>query len=428
MNTSALSHLIQTGGADAQLTRVYGSADAAVKGRVLNAVAQFTARFGDREDVILLSAPGRTEIGGNHTDHQHGRVLAGAVNLDILAVVAPAAGATAILWSEGFPEDQVDLGNLSPSADEYGQSTALIRGTAAAMQTAGYQIGGFVAYTTSNVLKGSGLSSSAAFEVLCCNIYSHLYNEGRLSAVEAAKMGQQAENVFFGKPCGLMDQMASSVGAMVAIDFQSTKDPAVEKIDFDFAATGYCLCIVDTKGDHQNLTPEYAAIPGEMKAAAAVMGGEVLRDCTDAQLDANINAIRAKCGDRALLRAIHFMAENDRAAQEADALRQNDFPRFLSLVDASGDSSYMYLQNVSVAATPARQEVAVGLALTRRFLSRQAAGRGACRVHGGGFAGTIQAFIPADCLNAYQGMIESVFGPGSCHILSIRPLGGVRIL
>ena len=382
--------------------------------------AGFAAAFGGGPEGYF-SAPGRTEIGGNHTDHQRGRVLAGAVNLDTLAAVRLNGTNVIRIQSKGYPMSVVDLGNLEPVAEEINTTPALIRGVAARFTQLGCRVEGFDAYCESTVLPGSGLSSSAAFEVLMGTILNHLFFDGKVSQPEIAMIGQYAENVFFGKPCGLMDQTASAVGNLVTIDFFDKENPVIEPVDFDFAACGHSLCIIDSGADHADLTDEYAAIPGEIKAVAAFFGKEVLTQIDEAEFYANIPALRKACGDRAVMRCIHFYQENARVPLEVEALRSGDFDKFLSLVKQSGYSSWMYLQNVVPAGYKAHQDVAVALGLAEHYLR----GRGAYRVHGGGFAGTIQAFVPNDLLDSFVAGMDAALGAGACHVLSIRPQGGV---
>ena len=384
--------------------------------------AGFSAAFGG-EPARYFSAPGRTEIGGNHTDHQRGRVLAGAVNLDTVAAVRPNGTGTIRVQSKGYPMSVVDLTNLIPVEGEINSTPALIRGVAARFAQLGCQVEGFDAYCESTVLPGSGLSSSAAFEVLIGTILNHLFFEGRATQPEIAQIGQYAENVFFGKPCGLMDQTASAVGNLVTIDFFDKDHPVIEPVEFDFASCGHALCIIDSGADHADLTDEYAAVPGEIKAVAAQLGKEVLTQIDEAEFYANIPMLRQKCGDRAVMRCIHFYQENARVPQQVAALKAGDFDKFLSLVKQSGYSSYMYLQNVIPAGYKAHQDVAVALGLAEHFLQ----GRGAYRVHGGGFAGTIQAFVPYDLLDSFVAGMDGVLGQGACHVLSIRPQGGVEM-
>ena len=370
-----------------------------------------------------FSAPGRTEIGGNHTDHQRGRVLAGAVNLDTVAAVRVNGTNLIRIQSKGYPMSIVDITNLEPVASEVNSTPALIRGVAARFAQMGCKVEGFDAYCESTVLPGSGLSSSAAYEVLIGTIINGLFFDVRVSQPEIAMIGQYAENVFFGKPCGLMDQMASAVGNLVTIDFFDKDHPVIEPVDFDFASCGHALCIIDSGADHADLTDEYAAVPGEIKAVAAFFGKEVLTQIEEAEFYANIPALRKSCGDRAVMRAIHFYQENARVPQQVAALKEGNFEKFLTLVKQSGYSSYMYLQNVIPAGYKAHQDVAVALALCEHYL----AGRGAYRVHGGGFAGTVQAFVPYDILDGFVAGMDAVLGEGACHVLSIRPQGGVEM-
>ena len=384
--------------------------------------AGFAAAFGGAPE-RYFSAPGRTEIGGNHTDHQRGRVLAGAVNLDTVAAVKLNGTDTIRIQSKGYPLCVVELSQLTPVESEINTTPALVRGVAARFAQMGCQVKGFDAYCESTVLPGSGLSSSAAFEVLVGTIVNHLFWEGKATQPEVAQIGQYAENVFFGKPCGLMDQMASSVGNLVTIDFFDKEKPVIEPVDFDFAACGHALCIIDSGADHADLTDEYAAVPGEMKAVAAHLGKEVLTQIDEKDFYNAIPELRKACGDRAVLRAIHFYQENARVPHQVAALREGNFDQFLSLVKQSGHSSYMYLQNVIPAGYKQHQDVAVALALCEHYL----AGRGAYRVHGGGFAGTVQAFVPYDMLDAFVAGVDGVLGAGACHVLSIRPQGGVEM-
>ena len=382
--------------------------------------AGFAAAFGGAPE-RYFSAPGRTEIGGNHTDHQRGRVLAGAVNLDTVAAVRLNGTDTIRIMSKGYPMSVVNVKELTPVDSEINSTPALIRGVVARFTEMGCKVEGFDAYCESTVLPGSGLSSSAAYEVLIGTIVNHMFFEGKVSQPEIAMIGQYAENVFFGKPCGLMDQTASAVGNLVTIDFFTAGSPVIEPVDFDFGACGHALCIIDSGADHADLTDEYAAVPGEMKAVAAFLGKEVLTEIDEAAFFAAIPEIRKACGDRAVMRAIHFYQENARVPQQVAALRAGDFDKFLSLVKQSGYSSYMYLQNVIPAGYKAHQDVAVALALCEHYL----AGRGAYRVHGGGFAGTVQAFVPYDILDSFVAGIDGALGKGACHVLSIRPQGGV---
>ena len=405
---------------------LYGAAAAQQAPRYDSVVRGFEEYFGDSTGVSFFSAPGRTEVGGNHTDHNHGRVLAAAINLDIIAAAKKTDTGVIRLKSAEYEKiDVIDLSNLEAVESERETSASVIRGICARCAALGYKIGGFDAFTTTQVLKGSGLSSSAAFEVLVVTILNHLYNEDTIDPVLNAQISQYAENVYFGKPSGLMDQTASSVGGFTAIDFKDPTKPVLEKVDFDLDEAGYALCIVDTGGNHADLTGEYAAIPQEMKAVAACLGGEVLRDVDEEKLYANLAEIRAKTGDRAVLRAMHFFDDNRLAAEEAQALKNGDFELFKTLILKSGRSSAERLQNVFAVVNPAEQGLSLALAVTEKLL----AGKGAAwRVHGGGFAGTIQVFVPKAEVTAYKEAIEAVFGKDHCYILSIRSAGGTQVL
>ena len=384
--------------------------------------AGFAAAFGGAPE-RYFSAPGRTEIGGNHTDHQRGRVLAAAVNLDTVAAVRLNGTDQIRIHSKGYPMSEVNIKELTPKEEEINSTPALIRGVAARFVQLGCEVKGFDAYCESTVLPGSGLSSSAAYEVLIGTIINHLFFDAQVSQAEVAQIGQYAENVFFGKPCGLMDQTASAVGNLVTIDFFDRENPKIEPVAFDFASCGHALCIIDSGADHADLTDEYAAIPGECKAIASYMGKEVLTEIGEGDFYAKIPELRKECGDRAVMRAIHFYQENARVPKQVAALEQGDFETFLKLIKESGYSSYMYLQNVIPAGYKEHQDVAVALAVCEHFL----AGRGAYRVHGGGFAGTIQAFVPYDILDSFVAGMDGILGEGACHVLSIRPQGGVEM-
>ena len=389
--------------------------------QVLN--AGFLAEFG-RKPERYFSAPGRTEIGGNHTDHQRGRVLAAAVNLDTRAAVAVNGTREVRILSKGYPLCVVSLDTLVPQQAEINTTPALVRGVCARFAQLGCPVEGFDAYCESTVLPGSGLSSSAAFEVLIGTIVNGLFFEGKVSQPEIAQIGQYAENVFFGKPCGLMDQTASAVGNLVTIDFGDKDHPVIEPVDFDFSSCGHALCIIDSQASHADLTDEYAAIPGELKQICAYFGKEVLTQVPEAEFYAAIPALRKCCPDRAILRAIHIYQDNARVPQQVQALREGNFDKFLTLVKQSGHSSYMYLQNVIPAGYIEHQDVAVALALCEHYLQ----GRGAYRVHGGGFAGTVQAFVPFDLLEEFRSGLDAALGEGACHVLSIRPQGGVEMV
>ena len=369
-----------------------------------------------------FSAPGRTEIGGNHTDHQHGCVLAAAVNLETLADVSLNESDTIWVQSEGYPAFGVDLTDLNIREEEKNTTAALVRGVAAAFVQRGAKLQGFDMVVTSTVLPGSGLSSSAAFEVLVGTILNELFFDRKLSAIEIAQIGQYAENVYFGKPCGLMDQMASSVGGMVYIDFADPENPIVEKIEFDFQKEGYDLCIIDSGADHADLTDEYAAITRELKELCAFFGKDYLRQIPEAEFVAALPTLRGKVSDRAILRAMHIYRENERVAAQCNALKTNDIKSFLRLVTESGHSSWMYMQNINPAGAVQKQPVAFALALCDSLLR----GKGAYRVHGGGFAGTVQAFVPHHMLDGFKEAVEAGLGKGSCHVLNVHPYGGIR--
>ncbi len=381
----------------------------------------FCGAFGGKPE-RYFSAPGRTEIGGNHTDHQRGHVLAAAVNLDTLAAVRRNGTGRIRVLSQGYPLCVVDLDRLEPVAEEVNSTPALIRGVAARFAQLGCRVEGFDAYCTSTVLPGSGLSSSAAFEVLIGTIINHLFFDARVSQPEIAQIGQYAENVFFGKPCGLMDQMASAVGNLVTIDFLKKDAPVIRPVDFDFSACGHALCIIDSHASHADLTDEYAAIPMEIGRVCRHFGKEVLSEIPESEFYAAIPALRAECGDRAVLRCIHFYQDDARVPRQVAALEQGNFGRFLELVTQSGRSSWMYLQNVIPAGYKEHQDMALSLALCQHYLQ----GKGAYRVHGGGFAGTVQAFVPFELLDSFRAGIDAALGQGSCHVLSIRPQGGVE--
>ena len=385
----------------------------------------FAAQYGyEAGEGEFFSAPGRTEIGGNHTDHNHGRVLAGAVDLDIVGLAQKTGNDTIRLKSAEYDKiDVVDLTDLSLHPEDTG-SQSLIRGICAKCKELGYQVGGFDCYTITQVLKGSGLSSSAAFEVLVVTVISHLFNGGSIDPITAAKISQYAENVYFGKPSGLLDQMASSVGGVTAMDFADPSAPVVEKVTFDLASYGHALCVVDTGGNHADLTGEYAAIPQEMKAVAQFFGKEFLRQVDEAAFYEKLPQVRKAVGDRAVLRAMHFFDDDRLAHEEAQALKAGDFPGFLRKVRASGQSSLQRLQNVFAPQAPQEQGITLALSLSQRLLGEQ----GACRVHGGGFAGTIQAYVPFDLLDSYRHGMEHVFGKGSCYVLSFRQAGGTKVL
>lgn len=419
-NISKLKTSVLAGEWDADLTELYGIDHLAEqKERYAHLCDEALRRYGDRP-ACFVSAPGRTEVGGNHTDHQLGRVLAAAIDLDIASVVVPSEEPAIVYESDSFHVRPVDLGDLSVHEEERNTTESLIRGIAAAFAERGLAVPGFFCYAESNVLPGSGMSSSAAFEVLIGTILSYVFNEGKVSPVEIAKIGQYAENVYFMKGSGLMDQMACSVGGFVAIDFYDRENPVITPVGYDLDAHGYDLIITDCKASHADLSDEYSLMPQEMKAAAAVMGEEVLSRLTVGDLLDHAAEIREKCGDRAFLRSYHFFRETERAELEKEALANGDLKRFLSLVNESGRSSFMYLQNVKANGIDRQQSLAVGLAVSEEILG----GCGAWRVHGGGLAGTIQAFSPKEKTPAFIRAMESLFGKGCSHIVRIRAVGG----
>lgn len=404
---------------------LYGNNPADLKknaARYTEILKKYTSEFGDN-DPEFFSSPGRTEIGGNHTDHNYGRVLAGAVNLDIIGVAGKNNKDVIRIWASDYPKFEVNLNSLEIDKNEKYTSAALVRGICARLKELGYAIGGFDACIDGGVPKGSGLSSSASFEVLIGAIISHFYNGGKLNPIENAKIGQYSENNYFGKPCGLMDQTACAMGGLITIDFKDPSKPIVKKVNFDFVSTGFSLVITDTGGSHADLNDEYASLPADMKAVAAALGAKVLREVTISQVIEITPSIREKVGDRAILRAIHFQGDNQRVVEQVDALERNDFKSFLGMVVESGFSSYMYNQNIYPVSNVKEQNVSLALALSHLVLK----GEGAWRVHGGGFAGTIQAFVPQNLLDKYVSTLEHVYGKGSCHILFIRHQGAGRV-
>ncbi len=402
---------------------LYGEQAEKGKDRYAHLLELYKDVYGEADDLSLFSAPGRTEIGGNHTDHQRGRVLAASVDMDMIAAAAIADDGRIRVKSEGYPEVVIDVQDLSVKEEEKNGTASLIRGVTAAFADRGCPVKGFRAVVTSSVLPGSGISSSAAFETLIGNILNGLFDNGIESAERIAMIGQYAENVYFGKPSGLMDQMASSVGNILTIDFADKENPDVRRLDVDFDAAGLALCITNCGADHADLTDEYAAIPIELKKVCSVFGREVLREIPEEAFMERINEVRAAAGDRAVLRSLHFYADNARVPQQAEALEKGDIDSFLRLVNESGYSSWTHLQNIVPTGSTTHQEMGVALAVSEHLLG----GRGACRVHGGGFAGTIQAFVPKDMLAEYKAGMERVFGEGSCHVLKIRPVGGLMI-
>lgn len=426
MKVKEMIAAIEAGRFDENLKAVYVTDDAVEKQkpRYVETLNDFGELFGYDREVSIMSAPGRTEVCGNHTDHNNGKVLAASINLDAIAVASKNDDNTIRVKSKGHRMNVVDLNDLEPNEDNFGDSTTLVQGVAAGIKNLGYAVSGFDACTTSDVMGGSGLSSSAAFEVLLGSVLSHMFNDGKISAVDIAKVAQYSENVFFGKPCGLLDQMASSVGTFVSIDFKSTKDPVINKIDFDFASSGHSLCIVDTHGNHSDLTDDYAAVRAEMESVAKAMGKNVLREITYEEFFEELPNLSGKVNDRALLRAIHFFGENKRVDKAVACLEANDFDGFKQVIIESGRSSFMLNQNVYTPKNPTEQKLSLALAVSKEILD----GKGAWRVHGGGFAGTIQAFVPNEILDEYKTAIEGIFGEGSCHILIIRPVGGTQVI
>ncbi|MDR1966169.1 MAG: hypothetical protein LBQ36_05625 [Synergistaceae bacterium] len=425
--TSQLAERVRAGEYDSVFSSLYSPDDEMIakqRMRYVGAVADFEKNYGAGREVRAYSVPGRVELCGNHTDHNNGVVLAAAINLDIIAIVSKSDNGVIRLRSSGFGrEDVVDLSSLAPDAAEAGKSSAMIRGVAAAFKDRGGGYGGFDAWTTSDVLRGSGLSSSAAFEVCVGTVMNGEYNEERFDAATIGIIGQHSENVFFGKPSGLMDQVACSVGGAIFIDLENPASPIVRKITLDLSSYGLYLVVVDTKGDHSDLTGEYAAIRGEMEAAAAFFGKRCLREVDYAEFRSRIADVRGAVGDRAVVRAMHFFEECGRVREAAGALENGDISRFLGLIDECGHSSFEFNQNAYSIKTPDRQGVPVALAVSRAILG----GRGACRLQGGGFAGTIQAFVPKDMLDEYCSAMSGVFGRDACHVLRVRPLGGVRL-
>ena len=424
-STKNLKEAFKEGKYTQLLTDIYVDQDviAYQEERYVKALESFEKIYGEKE-VEIYSAPGRSEVGGNHTDHQFGKVLATSINLDAIAIVAPKEEAEIDLKSEGYDRITVDLNHLNKADVKEGSSEALIAGVAFKLKEEGYNIGGFEAYVTSDVLNGAGMSSSAAFEVLIGNILSGLYNDMKISPVFLAQAGQFAENEFFGKPCGLMDQMASSVGGLINIDFENPEEPKIKKVEVDFEEYGHSLCIVDTKGSHADLTDDYAAIPEEMKEVAGFFDKAVLREVDKDDFYLNLPKIREILGDRAVLRAMHLFEENKRVDEQVKALEDGDFETFKKLIKESGNSSFKYLQNVYSSHDLNNQSVSIGLAMSDISLGD----RGVSRVHGGGFAGTIQAFVPNDIVSMYKKNMEHVFGEGACHVLKVRPYGGMKVL
>lgn len=426
MKPQEFINAVKSGEMDEKLRTVYvlDSEVEKQKPHYISLLEEFIKLFGDDRDVIITSAPGRTEVCGNHTDHNNGKVMAASINLDAIAVCAKSSDNRIRVKSQGHAMNEVNITKLLPDEAEFGRSTAMVRGVVAKIKDLGFEIGGFDAVTTSDVMGGSGLSSSAAFEVLLGTTVSYLFNDGKISAVDIAKVAQYSENVFFGKPCGLLDQMASSVGTFVSIDFESTEKPVIKKVDYDFSTSGHSLCIVDTGGNHSDLTDDYAAVRAEMESVAAAMGKNVLREISFEDFKKALPEIKDKVNDRAIIRAFHFYNENIRVEKAVSALESGDFDAFKQIIIDSGHSSYMYNQNVFAPVNPTEQKLSVALCMSEDILK----GKGAWRVHGGGFAGTIQAFVPNDILDEYKTAMESVFGEGNCHVLIIRPVGGTRVM
>lgn len=425
METGKIIAEIQQGNFDHLFLDIYADENMIPyqKQRYVKAVESYAGVFGG-DDVSIFSAPGRSEIGGNHTDHQQGEVLAASINLDAIAVVKKTGDRKVSILSEGYPLLTIGLDGLEMKEEEKETTAALTRGVAAGFKKRGYSIGGFNAYITSDVLIGAGLSSSAAFETLIGCIFSGLFNGMAVPAEQIAMIGQFAENVYFGKPSGLMDQMACSVGNMVHIDFADRENPKIEKVEFDLNRYGYSLCITDTKGSHADLTADYAAVPQEMKKVAAFFGKDVLLGITEKEILDHITEIRMQAGDRGVLRAFHLIRENERVRKEVAALLKGDMKAFLKTVTESGNSSFKYLQNVYSSADVQNQNVSLALAISEKTLGEN----GVCRVHGGGFAGTIQAFVKNEAVEDYQKTMDMVFGPGACSVLKIRKYGGIQVI
>ena len=425
MNKNAIITKLTDGTLDGALLSLYGEAMTERRERLISLTEKFYETYG-HDDLSLFSVPGRSELSGNHTDHNKGRVIAASIDLDIIAAATPRNDGIIRLKSEGFPEDVVDINTYTvPDTALFGRSASLIAGMVDGFRKKGYKVGGFDAYTTSNVLKGSGLSSSAAFEVMVGNILNYLYNDGKIDNTEIAKLAQYAENEFFGKPCGLMDQVACASGGIVAIDFADTAAPVIKKVNFDLSGAGYRLCIVDTGGSHADLTDDYAAVPAEMKAVAAHFGKTCLRETDENEVIKAIPTLRERLGDRAVLRALHFFAENKRVVEQTEALLDGDIDAFFEGVIASGRSSFCYLQNAYAVKDVKGQGVPLAVNLCESYLKNKG---GAFRLHGGGFAGTVQAYVPADATDGFKALLESVFGEGSCYILRVRRDGAIKII
>lgn len=420
-----LKSKILNGNADNVLSELYGNGKILQEqhNRYINLIDNFQKAFPDHSEASFFSTPGRTEIGGNHTDHNAGRVLAAAVSLDIVAIAAPNEYKLVRIISEGYEPVEINIEDLPPYIEEKFTSKSLIRGVCARFKMLGYNLLGLDAYISGQVPKGSGLSSSAAFEVLIAFIINHFYNNEKIGAIELAKIAQYSENEYFGKPCGLMDQTTCAVGGIVTIDFKDFEKPLVRKVHVDFAKAGHRLVIVDTGGNHANLNDDYIALEHEMKAVAKIFGKSVLREIDEKKVMEALALIREKTGDRAVMRALHFFSDDQRVVNQVDELERGNFDRFLQIVTESGQSSWMYCQNCFSNKFPDVQGISVGLALSQYVLN----GKGAYRVHGGGFAGTIQAFVPLDLVSQYVEKLSEVFGMGSCHTISIRTEGSIMV-
>lgn len=425
-NIMSIRESLEQGSLDQKIKEIYVDEQRVPynRERYIRAIDRFTELFPSEKEIEIYSAPGRSEVCGNHTDHQNGMVLATSINLDAIAIVAKAEEPVIRLVSGDFPMEEVDVADLSMKEEEQSTTTALIRGVAAGMKERGHQVGGFTAYITSDVLMGAGMSSSAAFESLIGTILSGLYNDMKVSSIEIAQIGQYAENIYFGKPCGLMDQMACSVGGMIFIDFKEKEHPEVRQVHTDFEKAGLSLCIVDTKGSHADLTPDYAAVPAEMNQVAQALGREHLREVPRETFFKELPKLWKETSGRAVLRAIHFYEEEDRVLRGVKSLEESDYPGFLDVIKASGDSSAKYLQNIYSPKDVDSQNVTVALAVSESILGEN----GVCRVHGGGFAGTIQAFVKNEAVAAYKEQIEAIYGDDSCHVLKVRLQGGIRVL
>ena len=428
MKTNLLKEYINNGQLDEKIASLYGEDQIAFQRERYNkAIDGYVAQYGKEDaDIQIFSVSGRSEISGNHTDHNNGKVIAAAINLDVIAIVTPRNDGIINVKSEGFEKvDTVDVKNTKPDEKYYFKSYSLITGMCDGFENNGYKVGGFDAYTTSNVFKGSGLSSSAAFEVMIGNILNHLYNDGKVDNVMIAKIAQFAENVHFGKKSGLMDQMACAVGGFISIDFEDTSNPIIKKIDFDLNKYGYYLYIVNTGGNHADLNDDYSSVPEEMKSVARLLGSEVLRGIKYSDVIENSKLLREKVGDRAILRAIHYLNENERVDRQVRSLENGDIDSFFSDVISSGMSSFRYLQNVYTVKNVSEQGLSLALAVSEQILNGK---RAAWRVHGGGFAGTIQAFVPADLSETYKKEIEKVFGEGNCVALRVRNDGAIKVI